>query len=301
MPPPRLHADEVHIDASLARTLLSEQHPAFSSLPLRRVEPGGTDNVVFRLGNDLALRLPLRPSAVSGVQKEIRWLPFLAPHLSLDVPDIVAVGTPTDGYPFPWAVMRWLPGDDAWAEPIGDGVEAAQTLGRFVTELREVSTAGAPAPGTEGFVRGLPLVEWDADVRSSLAECTDLLDVGRAGRMWQDALSAAPYDGPPVWLHADLIPGNLLVRHGRVTGVLDFGAMCIGDPAYDVTPAWHVLDHAGRAVFRRLLGADDATWRRARGIVVALAVFAIPYYHRTNPVMMRTARRGLAAAFSDEI
>lgn len=299
MPPARLHADEVHIDELLARRLLAEQLPSYRSLPLRRVASGGTENAVFRLGDDFALRMPLTPGAVGGLLKEIRWLPVLRPHLSLKVPEVVATGKPSDRYPFPWAVVRWLPGDDALTvelEPMG---AAADALGRFVSELRTVPTAGAPAPGTEGFTRGLPLTEWDADVREALARCDGLVDVRRVTAVWDDALAAPTYQGPPVWLHADLIPGNIVVRAGRVAGVLDFGGMAIGDPAYDVTPAWHLLDSSSRLTFLDVTNADQATCRRARGIVVALGAFALPYYQHTNPAMMRTARRGIAAVLQD--
>ncbi len=157
---------------------------------------------------------------------------------------------------------------------------------------------GAPQPGPPGFGRGLPLVRRDAAFRASLAECADLIDVEEVAQVWDDALAAPVWDGPPVWLHADLIPGNLLVRDGRLAGVLDFGAMATGDPAYDVTPAWHLLDRASRPAFREIVGADDATWR-PRGLVVSGGAIALPYYLHTNPAMVATARRGIGEVLAD--
>ncbi|MEJ7629283.1 MAG: aminoglycoside phosphotransferase family protein [Nocardioidaceae bacterium] len=299
MPSQRLHEDEVFIDTSLARRLLAEQMPEYGVLPLHRVPSGGTENAVFRLGDELAIRMPLHASAVGGLLKEARWLPVVAPHLTLAVPEVVSTGQPGKDYPFPWAVVRWLAGEDALTGRIESTREAALALGRFVTELQGFDMTDAPPPGTEGFVRGLPLVGRDSSFRDALAMCAGLVDVERVQQIWDDALAAPQWDGPPVWLHADLIPGNLLLRDGRLVGVLDFGAMATGDPAYDITPAWHLLDHSSRPVFREIVAADDATWRRARGLVVSGGVIALPYYLHTNPAMVETARRGISEVLAD--
>jgi aminoglycoside phosphotransferase (APT) family kinase protein len=300
MSPPRLHDDEVTIDKTLARRLLVDQMPAYGALPLRRTASGGTENAVFRMGDDLAIRMPIRPDAVSGLLKEVRWLPVVAPHLSLAVPEVVATGEPGQGYPFPWAVVRWLEGEDALTARIDSMLEAARTLGFFVSELQGIDMTDAPPPGSEGFVRGLPLAGRDETFRASLAQCEGLLDVDAVEQIWDDALAAPGWDGPPVWLHADLIPGNLLVREGRLAGVLDFGAMATGDPAYDITPAWHPLEGDSRRAFLEIVAADEATIRRARGLVVSGSVIALPYYLHTNPSMVATARRGIRAVLEDQ-
>jgi aminoglycoside phosphotransferase (APT) family kinase protein len=301
MPPPRMHEHELDLDEPLVRRLLAEQLPAYDDLPLRRVASGGTENAVFRLGDDLSVRLPLHQDAVDGLLKEIRWLPVVAGHLSLDVPEVVSVGEPAAHYPFPWSVVRWLPGQDALTARIDSPQEAALTLGRFVVELQGIDMADAPPPGSEGFFRGLPLAGSDASFRDALTRCEGLLDAERAREVWDDALAAPAWDGLPTWLHADLIPGNILVRDGRVAGVLDFGAMATGDPAYDVTPAWHLLDSDSRTVFREVVGPDDATWRRARGLVVYFATQALPYYQHSNPAMVATAQRGLGQVFAGSV
>ena len=299
MAPPRLHADQVEIDESLARALVASQFPRWASLPITHVRSGGTENVVFRLGDDLALRMPMTRGAVGGLLKEVRWLPVVAPHVSLAVPEVVAVGEPDEGYPFPWAVVRWLEGQDALAARVDSADRLAQDLGAFVQELQSIDMTDAPAPGSEGFVRGVPIAQREEHFRSAVAECDGLVDVERVTAIWDDALAAPLWDGPPVWLHADLIPGNLLVREGRLAGILDFGAMATGDPAYDLTPAWHVLEGAARARFLALTGADDATVRRARGLVVSGGVIAWPYYLHTNPAMVAIARRGIEAVLAD--
>jgi aminoglycoside phosphotransferase (APT) family kinase protein len=299
VPPPRLHHDEVDIDTALAQRLVAEQLPEHRGLTLHRVASGGTEHAVFRLGDDLAVRMPMTPGAVLGLRKEVRWLPVLAPHLSLPVPEVVATGEPGEGYPFPWAVVRWLPGEDAGTGRLASLPEAAVALGRFVAELQAIDMTEAPPPGSEGFSRGLAL-GGDAAVREVLPQCEGLIDVRRVADVWADALAAPVWDGPPVWLHADLIPPNLLVRDGALAGVLDFGAMATGDPAYDVTPAWHVLDPDSRADFLEIVGADDAMRRRARGLVMYYAVFALSYYLNTNPTMVAIARRGVEEVLADE-
>ncbi len=294
----RLHDDQVDVDEPLARRLLARRLPDLAGLGLRRVPSAGTDNNVFRVGDDLALRLPMHPGAVDGLLKELRWLPVLAPYLSLEVPEVVAVGEPADGYPFPWAAVRWLQGTDALSGDPANLADLGATLGTFVRELQSVD--GAPAAGgAPGFVRGLPIAGRDEAFRQSLEHCADDVDVVAVRAVWDDALAAPPWQGAPVWLHADLLPGNLLLRGGRLVGVLDFGAMASGDPAYDATPAWHVLDASSRGVFRDVVGVDDATWRRARGLVVALGVGTLAYYRDTNPGMVRMARRGLREALGD--
>lgn len=198
MPPTRLHRDEVTIDLDLTRRLVTRRLvaarlPDLAGLRLARVASGGTENAVFRLGDDHALRMPLTTGAVGGLLKEVRWLPALSAHLTLEVPEVVATGEPACGYPFPRALVRWLEGHDA----------------------------------------------------------------------------------------------------------LDFGAMATGDPAYDLTPAWHVLDAERRTVFLDLVGFDEAAARRARGLVVSSSVIALPYYLHTNPSMVATARRGIEQVLAD--
>ena len=290
----RLHADQVDIDETVARRLVAAQLPRYAKLPLHRVASGGTDNAVFRLGSALALRMPLTPSASAQVEKEARWLPVVARHVSLEVPEVVATGAPGEGYPFPWAVLSWLPGQDALSGRFRSPEDTAVALAGFVAELRSLDATDGPVGG-----RGGPLAARDAEFRSALSQCDGLLDVGRAAAVWADALAAPPWDGPPVWLHADLIPGNLLVRDGTLVGVLDFGTLTRGDPAYDVTAAWHILDAAGRPAFLSRLDADEATRRRARGLVLSGGVIALPYYLHTNPSMVTTARTGIDAVLSD--
>lgn len=292
-----MHEHEVSVDESVVRSLLKAQFPDLAALPITRFPSGGTENAVFRLGADLAVRLPLHEDAVSGLVKEIRWLPKLRPLIHLEVPEVRATGVATNDYPFPWAVVHWLAGADAMSSPIGSLDEAAETLARFCTDLWSVDPCAVPSPDTEGFQRGQHLSYRDESFRAALGQCRGLVDVGAVARIWEEALAAPRWEGPARWVHTDLIPPNLLVRDGKVVGVLDFGGVATGDPAWDLTPAWFVLDAASRRRYRGLLedSVDDAAWTRARGAVVSQAVIALPYYLETNPTMVAVARQGIGA------
>lgn len=258
----------------------------------------GTENAVYRLGDDLAVRLPLTAGAAAGLDVQATWLPVIGRAVSIDTPSVVAVGEPGHSYPHRWGVMRWLPGVDGLHRTATWSMTDAETLSQFVVQLRAIDAGGFPRPTSPG-ARGLEISGRDGGFRAALARCEGLFDVRRAAAVWADALAAPVWSGREVLLHADLIPPNMLIRRGRLAGVLDFGTLTVGDPAYDVTAAWHLFEGAARARYLDLLGADEATRRRARGLVVSGAAIAYPYYLTTNPAMIATARRGLSAVFGD--
>lgn len=259
----RMHADDIETDVALIRRLLSGQFPQWMDLPISRVTSYGTDNDIYRLGDQLAVRLPRRPGwAVAQVQLEARWLPKLAPQLPLALPVQVAMGHPAERYPFHWAVYEWLPGSDANGT-IGDLNQAAVDLAGFVTALRRVDTTGAHP--RIPHARGGPLAEADEMVRSSVAQLGNRIDRDAVLRSWAESLSAPEWDRPDVWVHGDLLPGNLLVADGRLSAVIDFGGLNVGDPACDLQPAWNIFSGDSRQRFRAELGADDASWLRGRG------------------------------------
>jgi aminoglycoside phosphotransferase (APT) family kinase protein len=285
----RMHADEVGTDASLVRRLLVTQFPRWADLPIRAVRSAGTDNALYRLGDDKVVRLPRLRGAARHIEKERRWLPGFAPLLPLDIPVPVAVGEPGEGYPWRWSVNRWLRGTSAdVAGPI-DQVRAARDLAAFVSALGAIDPAGAPPSE-----RDEPLAERDDPVRAAISELAGEIDVHAVVATWEIALRAAPWDAQPIWIHGDLLPGNLLVEDGRLTAVIDFGCLGVGDPAVDVMPAWIVFGKDGREAFRAATGVDDATWARARGWALSVGVIALPYYRRTNPVFADVARRAIA-------
>lgn len=286
----KMHADELEIDARLVRRLLAMQFPEWAERPLEPVTPRGTDNRLFRLGDDLVVRLPCRPQTVKTLEKERAWLPKLAPHLPLEVPVPIAVGRPGEGYPGTWSVYRWLDGENAIDAPIEDPARAALDLAAFIGALQRIDTSDGPRPGESNSLRGAPLEALDAEFRARKG-------ADRVIAEWEAALEAPSWDRPPVWVHGDLDARNLLVRDGRLSGVVDFGCLGVGDPACDVAAAWKVLPPEARDHFRTALAVDDATWTRARGWVLYQAVGALSYYSlETNPELFTEAQRWLADA-----
>ncbi len=249
-----MHTDEVAVDEDLVRRLLAAQHPQWAELPIEPVPPCGTDNAIYRLGDDLCVRLPRRPGAVAQVDREQRWLPVLAPHLPLEIPMPAARGEPAEGYPFPWAVLSWVPGGPASVDGLGDLETAAADLSRFVTALQGVDAAGGPAPSMDNFGRGAPLSTRDAHVRAALASLAAPphdVDVAAAAGEWERTIAAPRWSAPAVWVHGDLTADNLVVRDGRLRGVIDFGCLGVGDPAVELLPAWELLAPALRRLPRR--------------------------------------------------
>ncbi len=277
----RVHDDELDIDEALVRAHLEQQFPAWAELPLTRVEPEGTVNVIYRLGDELSARLPRRDGAEVEEDLEFLWLPVLGPLLPLDVPGPIARGQPGAGYPWFWSVHTWVDGE-APAGPV-----EADALAGFIAALQRADTAGAPEPSSG---RGKPLAWRDGAVRDAL----ERVEAPGARELWEESLAAPEWPGARVWIHADLDARNVLVRGGRLAAVIDWGGMGVGDPAVDVMAVWKLVAHEERDRFRAALAVDDATWLRARGWAVSQALIAFGYYTlETNPTLVREARRWL--------
>jgi|KBSMisStandDraft_5_1062788.scaffolds.fasta_scaffold430885_2 aminoglycoside phosphotransferase (APT) family kinase protein len=283
----KMHADELELDEELVRRLLIDQFPEWATIPIVRIEPSGTDNAIFRLGDVMAVRLARRDGPTIEADKEHQWLPRLAPALPVEIPLPVARGRPGAGYPWFWSIVRWLEGDT----PLGETIDADE-LAVFVAALQRVDAAGGPAPGVR---RGEPLAIREPGVRRALEN----RDVPGAAELWDEAMSAPEWDRERVWLHADIDARNVLVRDGRLTGVIDWGCTGVGDPAVDVMAAWKLLTLDGRDRFREALEVDDATWLRARGWALSQALIALDYYTlETYPVMVHEAERWLEAVLA---
>jgi aminoglycoside phosphotransferase (APT) family kinase protein len=280
-----MHADEIATDESLVSRLLADQFPQWADLPVTRVTSSGTDNALYRLGDDLAVRLPRVPSAAGQVEKDQQWLPLLAPHLPLAVPSPLAVGRPGAGYPLTWGVYRWLAGREARLERFEDPCRAALDLAGFLLAMQSLDAEGPPSR------RGQPLAALDGDTRRAIAQVSDEFDPERVTFAWETSLSAPVFDGRPVWVHGDLSPGNLLVTGGELSAVIDFSCLGVGDPACELLVAWNLFDGRSREAFREAMGVDDDMWLRGRGWALLVALIQLPYYLHTNPVMVAGARR----------
>jgi aminoglycoside phosphotransferase (APT) family kinase protein len=241
-------------------------------------------------------RLPRVQQWAESLEREWEWLPRLAPHLSLRVPEPLAKGHPTRRYPFAWAIYRWIEGAPYTDELIEDERGAAKQLGRFVRELRAV-------PAEEGMPRAgrRPLAQLDEITRGRLEASRGVIDADAALEAWARALAAPPWDGAALWVHADLLRPNLLVEDGRISAVIDFGSVGVGDPAADVIAAWAVFGPIGRETYRAALDVDDGTWERARGYALHQAALIIPYYLETNPGYVALARRTVEQILADAL
>jgi aminoglycoside phosphotransferase (APT) family kinase protein len=276
--------------------LIARQFPRWAGLPIGRVRSAGTDNALYRLGADLVVRLPRTPGAAAGVDTEHRWLPRLSPLLPLAVPVPLGRGVPDDGYPYPWSVYRWLDGENLVDRPVADLADVAVRLGRFVATLQRIDGTGGPPS-----FRGGPVSALDSRVRGEIRDlgADGTVDAGLATAAWETAMAAPAWDGPPIWVHADLYPVNLLARHGRLTAVIDFGGLGVGDPAIDMLPAWALLTAGTRDLFRAEVGVDEATWLRGRGWGLGLGLGAVHFYRATNPVLAAIGRHAIAEAIAD--
>jgi aminoglycoside phosphotransferase (APT) family kinase protein len=274
--------DKADITPTLVASLVAAQFPRWADLPITPVELDGWDNTTFRLGGQMSVRLPSADRYAPQVEKEQRWLPILARRLPLPVPEPLARGVPGCGFPRPWSVYRWLEGEPATAERIANLVEFASELADFLSALHRIDPSGGPPPGMHNFFRGGPLTTYDAETRNAIAALGEEIDTGGAIDVWETALSAK-WKGSPVWVHGDFAASNLLVDRGRLSAVIDFGGLGVGDPACDVTIAWTFFSGESREAFQARLPVDGATWARGRGWALwkALITF-VPALRRSH-------------------
>lgn len=252
------------IDVDLVRGLVDQQFPRWASLAVTPVPLGGNDNRTFRLGEQLLVRLPSDGTYAAAVAKEQRWLPVLAAGLPLPIPAPVGAGVPGLGYRHPWSVYRWIEGETAAVGPIGDLGEFAGALARFLVALQAVDPTGGPPPGPHSFSRGGDLGVYASETIDAIGALGADVDGPAAQEVW-DAALASTCTADPVWVHGDIAAGNLLVRDGRLSAVIDFGGTAVGDPACDLVIAWTLLSGSSREAFRAGLQSDPGTWARGRG------------------------------------
>lgn len=251
------------VDDSLVRRLVSAQFPHWKDLPVKPVAQSGWDNRTFHLGEDMLVRLPSAADYTAQVEKEQQWLPILAPLLPLPIPVPLAMGEPAESYPWKWSIYAWLEGETAASGHIADLSEFATSLGQFLLALQHIDSANGPLPGPHSFYRGGALTTYDAETRQAIDILNSQLDVNTATEIWETAL-ATSWAGSPVWIHGDISVGNLLIKDGRLSAVIDFGQLAIGDPACDLAINWTLFKGESRKAFRAALPLDSGTWARGR-------------------------------------
>ena len=292
---PQMHQDEVLVEDGTVRALLKDQFPNWADMPLRRIPDCGTDNAIYRLGEDLGLRLPRIQWAQAQIDKECRWLSKLAVDLPTAIPVPLVEGRPGHGYPFPWLVYPWLEGTSLDRATVEDWNVIAEGVAEFVLALKQLPTIGGPPPTR----RGTPMAQYDEAVQWGISQLDGVFDADQARYVWQSALEAGDWASDPVWVHGDLLPGNILIGTGRLSGIIDWSCAGVGDPACEAMLAWSLPTDA-RRIYRNALDVDDAAWARARGWVVEQTVFYIPYYAKSLPVAIDQASRRLNEALLDE-
>jgi aminoglycoside phosphotransferase (APT) family kinase protein len=284
----------VSVSVSLVRRLLTAQFPQWADLPVRPVPSAGTQHALYRLGEDMVVRLPHVEDAVGQARKEFQWLPLMAAQLPLAIPVPLAMGRPAGGYPWRWSIYRWFEGETATVERVADIRQAATDLGKFISALQRIDPAGGPPSG-----RGVSLTERDSYTRMAIASLRGLIDADAAAAAWEASLMAPAWEAAPVWTHGDLFPSNLLVKDGRLTAVIDFGDLGLSDPACDMLGAWSFLSADVHKFFRAELSVSDATWVRGRGWALSIALLALLHFRGTNSQLANVATRVIREVLAD--
>ncbi|MNO15934.1 Phosphotransferase enzyme family protein [compost metagenome] len=277
------------ITADLVARLINEQFPAWSDLEIRPVKRSGHDNRTFHLGEHMSVRLPSAAAYVPQVEKEQRWLPILAKELTLPISTPLAKGVPNEAYPWPWSINKWIEGETLTYQNINDLNQVARDLGAFLNELQSIDASGGPIAGEHNFYRGGSLAVYDEESRHALEQNKDMFNDDKLKRIWELAL-ASKWNSQPVWVHGDIAPGNILVKHGEICAVIDFGILGVGDPACDAAMAWNFFNEDSRRVFKDVLKMDEGTWNRARGWALWKALIT---YHGNRYSNSEVARESL--------
>lgn len=271
----------LRIDVDLVSKLINSQFPQWFDLEIKPVEKGGNDNRTFHLGKNMSVRLPSDEAYVPQVEKEQKWLPFLAKHLSTPISEPLAKGEPSEYYPYPWSVNKWLDGETLTLENIDDLNQFANDLGKFLVELQSIDASEGPLAGKHNFYRGGDIAVYDDECRNAINNNINIFDKDLLKEIWKLAL-ASKWSGEPVWIHGDIAPGNILIKHRKLCAVIDFGILGVGDPSCDAAMAWTFFDDNSRKIFKNVLNFDQETWNRARGWALWKALITYDYHKQSD-------------------
>lgn len=291
-------ANRIALNARQVHQLVAAQFPQWANHPVRPVADNGWDNYTFRLGDNMSVRLPSAESYVLQVEKEQRWLPRLFRFLPLPIPRPLAVGEPASEYPWHWSIYTWLDGETAAPERIDNPSQFAVSLGQFLVALQQIDATDGPPPGPHNFYRGGRLTVYDRESRHAIEVLKGKIDTDAATAAWEAALQA-PWGGSPVWVHGDVSAGNLLVKNGNLSAVIDFGCSGVGDPACDLTIAWTLLFGDSREAFLTTLPADGAVRARGRGWALWKGLIVLARYINSNPVEAEKSRHVIEEVLAD--
>lgn len=269
----------MNIDTNLVKTLIKEQYLNFSDLKIVEVENSGNDNRTFHLGDSMLVRLPSGKEYASQIEKEMYWLPKLSPYILLDIPLPLFKGNPTKEYPFNWGIYKWIEGETLTYKDILNLDLLAIDLAKFLKELQSIDATLGPKAGKHNFYRGGSLNIYDNETRIALKNLKNIFDTNSLENIWKKCLKSK-YTNKPVWIHGDIAVGNLLIKDGRLSGVIDFGILGTGDPACDYVIAWTFFSSKSREIFKNHLNCDEETFERAKGWALWKALIS---YDIENP------------------
>ncbi len=254
------------INVELVKDLVSAQFPQWAYLPIRKVEPSGWDNVTFRLGDQMAVRLPSAQCYADQVLKEQKWIPLLAKHLTTRISEPIAMGKPSSSYSCYWSIYTWIEGQSANNLSLDDlhlQLLAAR-VAQFLNQLHKIDTTNAPLPGPHNFYRGDSPLVYGLEVKSAIAQLSNVIDVTTVEAVWKKSTSSK-WNKRPVWVHGDLSAGNIVLKDNKLAAVIDFGCIGVGDPSCDLVIAWTFFKNKSRELFKSNICLDEQTWQRARG------------------------------------
>jgi aminoglycoside phosphotransferase (APT) family kinase protein len=291
-----LHNGQLDININIAKDLIRGQFPEYDNLPVFEFDSTGTVNSIFRLGNDYCIRFPKLKEYEDSILKEYRVLPYLSKKLTIKIPLPIKLGRPNGLYPVHWGVYNWIKGEPYDNNKITNFQNIIPELANFVKELHGINLLeDAPKSGRR------PLLELDTITIGALNASKEEVDYRKAIKIWKYLVNTPVWNNKPVWIHADLLKPNILIKDDHIAAIIDFGGAGIGDPAFDIIPAWAVFDRKNRTTFRKELNVDDAIWYRACGYALHQAALIIPYYRKSNPLFVKQAIDTINEIIADNI
>lgn len=257
---------QIIINEHVVLSLIQEQFPEYKNFAIHPIKTQGHDHTTFHLGDNLLIRLPNAQCYASKVEKEQEWLPKLAPHLSVIIPKPIALGQPSLNYPFHWSIYQWISGESAnnLDKNNLNLNDIALSIAQFLQELESIDIKNGPKPGAHNFYRGASLWKYHKETKNALQKLSYFMDVAPYEQLWFQAIQASLLN-PPVWIHGDMAPGNIIVENNQLKAVIDFSGIAVGDPACDLVMAWTYFDEASRIIFKKNLSFDETVWTRAQG------------------------------------
>ncbi|GHV45553.1 acetyltransferase [Spirochaetia bacterium] len=279
-----LHGDQFDINVEIVKNLIKKQFPEFKELPIFEFDSIGTVNSIFRLGNEHYIRFPKTKQYEDSILKEYRILPYISKHITLEIPQPIKLGNPCSLYPVHWAIYNWINGEPYDNNKIADIQDIVSELANFINELHTISLLkDAPKAGRK------PLLELDKMTIDALNASKEEIKYTKIIKIWNNLVNTSVWNNKPVWIHADLLKPNILIKDNHIAAIIDFGSAGIGDPAFDLIPAWAIFDKESRNKLQKTLDINEDTWNRACAYALHQAALIIPYYRKSNPGFVKQA------------